>query len=128
MQLEPIQYEKVSQWLLRKLGITANYRGFHYISHAMYLISEDEERLFFVTKLLYPDIAKAYHTDWRAVEHSIRTVIKTLWRINADFICFMADYDLQKKPAAGKFLAIFYTFLLNLDIDESSFILGNDNI
>ena len=52
MQLEPIQYEKVSQWLLRKLGITANYRGFHYISHAMYLIYEDQELLLYVYKLI----------------------------------------------------------------------------
>lgn len=87
MQLEPIQYEKVSQWLLRKLGITANYRGFHYISHAMYLISEDQERLLYVSKLLYPDIAKEYKTDWRAVEHSIRTVINILWKDNSDFSC-----------------------------------------
>ena len=110
MQLEPIQYEKVSQWLLRKLGITANYRGFHYISHAMYLISEDQERLLYVSKLLYPDIAKEYKTDWRAVEHSID---------NSDFLCFMAERQLSQRPAAGKFLAILYDFISNLDIEAS---------
>lgn len=119
MQLEPIQYEKVSQWLLRKLGITANYRGFHYISHAMYLISEDQERLLYVSKLLYPDIAKEYKTDWRAVEHSIRTVINILWKDNSDFLCFMAECQLSRRPAAGKFLAILYDFISNLDIEAS---------
>ncbi len=105
--------EKKSQRLLMKLGITANYRGFHYISYAMYLISEDQNRLLYVSKLLYPDIGKEFNTDWRAVEHSIRTVIMVLWNTNAEFLCYMAGHELSQKPSVGKFLAIFYTFLAN---------------
>ena len=123
MQIESSQYEKLAQWLLMKLGITANYRGFHYIARAMYLISEDMERLLSVSKLLYPDIGKEYHTDWRAVEHSIRTVVKKLWRTNASFLCYIADCNLQKRPTVGEFLAIFFTFLSNLEIDESTILL-----
>ena len=59
MQLEPIQYEKVSQWLLRKLGITANYRGFHYISHAMYYFMERQFGLF----MLYGRVSAVTETS-----------------------------------------------------------------
>ena len=82
-------------------------------------VSEDQERLLYVSKLLYPDIAKEYKTDWRAVEHSIRTVINILWKDNSDFLCFMAECQLSRRPAAGKFLAILYDFISNLDIEAS---------
>lgn len=103
--------EKQAQHLLMKLGITANYKGFHYISYAMYLIFEEPSRLLYVSKLLYPEIAQEFHTDWRSVEHNMRTVIRHIWKENADVLCRMTGYNFSRRPAAGVFLSICYTVL-----------------
>ena len=47
--------------------------------------AEEPERLLLVTKWLYPDVAKQYGTNWKAVERDIRTV---------------GPCDLEFKPAA----------------------------
>ncbi|MCE2603975.1 sporulation initiation factor Spo0A C-terminal domain-containing protein, partial [Pseudomonas aeruginosa] len=60
--------------LLCCLGITANYTGFYYTSYAVYLAMEDMECLSLVTKYLYPEVAKHYHTTPACVERNIRTV------------------------------------------------------
>ena len=54
--------------LLYRLGATANYTGFRYISCALHLCIQQPERLLLVTKRLYPDIGKRYGTNWKAVE------------------------------------------------------------
>ena len=64
--------------LLASLGITANYMGFYYASYAVSLAPHDPERLLFVTKSLYPDVAKHYRTSWKCVERNIRTVTPDL--------------------------------------------------
>ena len=91
------------------------YRNGCYVNWELQQIIE----VFIIFLMLYPDIAKEYKTDWRAVEHSIRTVINILWKDNSDFLCFMAECQLSRRPAAGKFLAILYDFISNLDIEAS---------
>ncbi len=66
--------------LLASLGITANYMGFYYASYAVSLAAHDPERLLFVTKSLYPDVAKHYRTSWKCVERNIRTITRISWR------------------------------------------------
>ena len=66
--------------LLYRLGATANYTGFFYAAYAVELALGDPQRLSLATKWLYPDVAKYYHTTWKAVERNIRTLIDALWR------------------------------------------------
>ena len=105
--------EKQAQYFLMRLGISANYKGFHYISYGIYLSFEDPNRLLYVSKQLYPEIARRFGTDWRAVEHNMRTTITHIWKENARLLCFMVGYEFSQKPTVGKFLGVFYTFLLN---------------
>ena len=65
--------------LLYRLGITANYTGFFHMGYAVKLCCERPERLLMVTKWVYPEVAKHYQTNGRAVERNIRTVGKVLW-------------------------------------------------
>ena len=60
--------------LLYHLGITANYTGFRYIAYAVALCVTQPERLQLVTKRVYPEVAKQYGTNWKAVERNIRAV------------------------------------------------------
>ena len=60
--------------LLYSLGVTANYKGFLHTTYAVSLCMERQDRLLLVTKWLYPDVARRYGTNWKAVERNIRTV------------------------------------------------------
>ena len=66
-------YSEDAYHLLHRLGATANYTGFSYLVRALQLCAEEPERLLLVTKWLYPDVAKQYGTNWKAVERNIRT-------------------------------------------------------
>ena len=68
--------------LLYRLGATANYTGFSYLVRALQLCAEEPERLLLVTKWLYPDVAKQYGTNWKAVERDIRTMGRVIWNSN----------------------------------------------
>lgn len=92
--------------LLYRLGATANYLGFFYVVHAIRLSVEDPSRLMFVTKWLYPDVAKHYGTNWRAVERDIRTVINTVWRCQPELLTEIAGFQITEKPGPSRFLSI----------------------
>lgn len=92
--------------MLRRLGITSNYRGFYYAAYAVWLAVRNPEALLLVTKWLYPDVATQYHTTWSAVERGIRTVVSIAWANNPDLLCELAGCSLPGKPQPGRFLAI----------------------
>lgn len=92
--------------LLRRLGVTANYKGFAYTAYAMVLCAEQPDLLLLVTKNLYPEVAKRYRTTWQAVERNIRTVSRVVWERNPALLGRMADCTLVEKPRCSQFLAI----------------------
>lgn len=94
------------------MGITPNYRGYNYIVYAMQLVFEKPERLQYVTKELYPAIAKEYHTDWRAVEHGIRIAILRSWEKDSKRYENIFGVWGKEKPSVGKFIAVLYEYLL----------------
>ena len=68
--------------LLYRLGVTANYKVFFHTAYAVSLCLQQQERLQLVTKWLYPDVAKRYGTNWKAVERNIRTISSVAWKRN----------------------------------------------
>lgn len=98
--------------LLLKLGATPRYIGFDYVIHAIILSLENSQYLLSVTKELYPDVARKYHTTIYSVERDIRTVITIIWKRNPHLLSQIAGYPLTKKPAVGEFIAIMREYLL----------------
>lgn len=98
-----------TQDLLYRLGLTANYRGFFYITYAVALCIEKEERLLLVTKWLYPEVAKKYRTNWKAVERCIRTGSGVMWSENRSLLEEITGRPLDGKPKAAQLLAILTT-------------------
>ena len=98
--------------LLLRLGATPRYIGFDYVIHAIILSLEDSQYLLSVTKELYPDVARKYHTTICSVERDIRTVITTIWKRNPHLLNQIAGYPLTKKPAVGEFIAIMREYFL----------------
>ena len=92
--------------LLYRLGATANYTGFFYTAYAVSLCAEQPNRLLLVTKWLYPEVARQYRTNWKAVERNIRTVGDIIWRENRNLLEKLARRPLAVKPRNAQLLAI----------------------
>lgn len=92
--------------LLYSLGVTANYTGFFYTAYAVSLCVEQPEKLLLVTKWIYPEVAKRYRTNWKAVERNIRTVSSVIWRENRPLLEQLAHRPLEQKPRNAQLLAI----------------------
>ena len=92
--------------LLYRLGLTANYTGFFHTSYAVYLAAQQPERLLLITKWLYPEVARHYHTNWNCVERNIRTAANIVWKSNRPLLEALAQHPLPRKPTAAQFLAI----------------------
>ena len=98
--------------LVRSLGIGATYRGYRYLILALSLCFEDEDYLLGISKLLYPYIAKTYHTSVSSVERDLRTVIKVCWeRGNRQLLEEISPYPLLQKPTTSEFLDILTEYL-----------------
>lgn len=100
------ELEREVNHLLNKLGVTANYRGYYYVNSAIELCVEKEERLLLITKWLYPEVAKRYQTNWKAVERSMRTAGGIMWRENQPFLEELACRKLEKQPRTAQVLSI----------------------
>lgn len=96
---------------LQQLGITANYTGFFHASYSVLLAMENPQRLLLITKWLYPEVAKRYHTTAGAVERNIRTITLRAWRLNREVLEQFAGYTLTVKPTAAQFISILSTHL-----------------
>ena len=65
--------------LVHRLGICSIYRGYSFLIYAVELAVRNEEYLLYITKELYPDVAKHFHSTSTRIERSLRTVITTCW-------------------------------------------------
>lgn len=92
--------------LLARLGVTANYKGFFYIASSVELCLEDHECLHLVTKCVYPEVAKRYGTNWKAVERDIRKAVELIWAQHREALERLARSPLPRKPGNAQFLAI----------------------
>lgn len=92
--------------LLYRLGVTANYTGFFHTAYAVSLCVEQPDKLLLVTKWLYPEVAKRYRTNWKAVERNIRTVSGIIWRANRLLLEQLSHRPLEQKPRNAQLLAI----------------------
>ena len=90
--------------LLYWLGITAKYAGFFHASYAIFIAKQQPDRLALVTKWLYPEVARRYNTNWRAVEKNIRTVVSVAWETRPRQLEHIAHQKLEHKPKNTQFL------------------------
>ena len=97
--------------LLYQLGVTANYTGFFHTAYAISLCVEQPDRLLLVTKWLYPEVARQYCTNWKAVERNIRTVSCIIWRENQSLLEELAHRRLDQRPRNAEMLSILVSSL-----------------
>ena len=104
-------HEPEIEYLIRSLGIGATYRGYEYLIYGIRLCLSDENYLLFVSKYLYPDIARHYNTTSYSVERDIRTVIRVCWENGYDQLQSYSLRPLYVRPTAGEFFDILVAYL-----------------
>lgn len=92
--------------LLYQFGISAGSIAFFHTAYAVRLAVEQPQMLLLVTKWLYPEVAKHYRTNWRAVERNIRRVVAAAWKNDPELLCKLARGLLPGKPVPAQFLSI----------------------
>ncbi len=65
--------------LLHNLGIPSHIRGYNYIRDGILLIVQNDKSISFITKDIYPEVAKKYNTTPSRVERAIRHAIEISW-------------------------------------------------
>ena len=94
--------------IMLELGMPVHLRGYHYLREAICLSADNMELVGSVTKLLYPEIAKIYHTTNEKVERSMRSVIEVGWeRGNKELYEEIFGYsavDGKKRPTNSEFV------------------------
>lgn len=111
-----MKYEKDIQRVLRRLGANGTYRGFNYTVYGIKLSMEDRERLLYVTKGLYLDIAEQYQTSWKCVERDIRTIVDVIWRTgDHELLREINGGRLDEKPKNVKFLEMLTEYMLEIE-------------
>lgn len=96
--------------LLLEIGIPAHIKGYQYIRDGIMLSFYDKNMLHYITKCLYPTIAKKYKTTSSSVERTIRHAIEVAFRrgnrqvleeIFSNTIC-----SKKTKPTNSEFIAL----------------------
>lgn len=98
------EYTEICE-LLYRLGATESYAGFLQMAYAVRLCAEDQRWLVLLTKRLYPEVAKRYCTNWKAVERNLRTLGNVIWTRNRPLLEELARRPLSK-PYNAELLAI----------------------
>ena len=97
--------------LLRRMGVTPNYTGFHQAARAACEAARRPELMLSLSKWLYPLVAREMNTTGAAVERNIRTVILRAWRQNPELLRQCARFPLNKRPTCGEFLDMLAAYL-----------------
>ncbi|MCI5509690.1 MAG: sporulation initiation factor Spo0A C-terminal domain-containing protein [Oliverpabstia sp.] len=99
---------KVKELPLR-LGIHRTYKGYHYLVTTLELAATDDHNLLFLSKNIFPIVARKYNTTVYCVERNIRTVIQNCWNSPCrEILLEMAPYPLTKIPTVSEFIDLLY--------------------
>lgn len=102
--------------LLLEIGVPTNLRGFPYLVYAETLIVENQDYMVGITKALYIDIAKQFHTSADSVERCIRHAIRVGWVAikpeTKDRIFKNSLRSNRTIPSNGQFITMLYYYLI----------------
>ncbi len=95
---------------IHELGVPAHIKGYQYIREAIMMVVKDMDMLNYITKQLYPAIAKRYGTTASRVERAIRHSIEVAWSRGKpevmDKIFGYTVHTEKGKPTNSEFIAM----------------------
>ena len=71
--------EELVTSIIHEVGVPAHIKGYQYVREAIMITVENMDVINSVTKILYPEVAKRYHTTPSRVERAIRHAIEVAW-------------------------------------------------
>lgn len=98
--------------IIRKLGVTSNYKGYFYLADAIGLAMNAQDKPVKITKDIYPYLAGKYQTTTMNVEHNIRTAVNICWQTNREGVVAIAGCPLVYKPTNSEFIDMVAYYLL----------------
>lgn len=90
--------------IIRRLGVTSNYKGYFFVADAIQLAMQNQGRPLQITKDIYPVLAKKHNTNPLSIEHNIRTVVNVCWETNRKELAEIAGFPLSYKPTNSEFI------------------------
>lgn len=107
---KPYDLEAVVTEFIHELGVPAHIKGYQYVRSAIMMVVENMELLNYITKQLYPVIAKKYSTTSSRVERAIRHSIEVAWsRGRPETMNRIFGYTIDTgkgKPTNSEFIAM----------------------
>ncbi len=102
--------EEIITEIIHDVGVPAHIKGYQYLREAIIMSVNDMDMLNSVTKILYPEVAKKFHTTPSRVERAIRHAIEVAWsRGKVETIEEMFGYTVNQgkgKPTNSEFIAL----------------------
>lgn len=96
--------------VIHEVGVPAHIKGYQYLREAIMMVINDTEMINQITKMLYPEIAKKYHTTPSRVERAIRHAIEVAWgRGQTETVESIFGYTISAakgKPTNSEFIAM----------------------
>lgn len=96
--------------VIHEIGVPAHIKGYQYLREAIMMVVNDIDIINQITKQLYPDIARKYHTTPSRVERAIRHAIEVAWgRGQQDVVESIFGYTVSAakgKPTNSEFIAM----------------------
>lgn len=107
--MNEVELEVYVTKIMLDMGVPAHLKGYHYLRTAIMMSVKDMEAVSSVTKLLYPEVAKMFHTTDQKVERAIRNAIEISWnRGNKDSIQSIFGYSAESgnaRPTNSEYIA-----------------------
>ena len=109
-QLHAPGLEEMVTSIIHEVGVPAHIKGYQYVREAIMITVENMEVINSVTKILYPEVAKRFHTTPSRVERAIRHAIEVAWdRGDVDVLNSYFGYTIHNtrgKPTNSEFIAM----------------------
>ena len=105
-----VSLETMVTTIIHDVGVPAHIKGYQYLRVAIMLAVEDMDVINAVTKVLYPEVAKQFHTTASRVERAIRHAIEVAWdRGDLETLQKYFGYtvsNVKGKPTNSEFIAM----------------------
>ena len=109
-RLDKANIETMVTSIIHEIGVPAHIKGYQYLREAIIIAVNDMDVINAITKVLYPQVAKAFGTTPSRVERAIRHAIEVAWdRGDLDTLQRFFGYTVSNtkgKPTNSEFIAL----------------------
>lgn len=105
-----VNIEAMVTSIIHEIGVPAHIKGYQYLREAIMIAVNDMDVINAITKVLYPQVAKAFSTTPSRVERAIRHAIEVAWdRGDLETLQKFFGYTVSNtkgKPTNSEFIAL----------------------